>query len=149
MAKRVLLVDDDPDSVKYLAAILHNHGYESVHAYDGNEGLRKVKQLAPDLIVLDVMMPKKSGLLLCSELKTDERYKHIPVLMLTGVSSILQGLESSDDNTDGSIDDVLLVALKKKIRGLREQGLISPEMFVDKPVDPDAFIAKVRQLIGS
>jgi len=149
MAKRVLLVDDDPDSVKYLAAILHNHGYESVHAYDGNEGLRKVKQLAPDLIVLDVMMPKKSGLLLCSELKTDERYKHIPVLMLTGVSSILQGLESSDDNTDGSIDDVLLAALKKKIRGLREQGLISPEMFVDKPVDPDAFIAKVRQLIGS
>jgi CheY-like chemotaxis protein len=147
MAKRILLVDDDRDSVKYLAAVLGNRGYETEHAYDGNEGLRKVQQINPDLIVLDVMMPEKSGLLLCSELKKDERYKHIPILMLTGVSKILEGLECPDYGAE-SPHNALLEALKKKIRELRQEGLVTPEMFVDKPVEPDAFVTKVRQLIG-
>jgi len=148
MAKRILLVDDDRDSVKYLAAVLHNHGYESDHAYDGSEGLRKVKQVNPDLIVLDVMMPEKSGLLLCSELKRDEKYKHIPILMLTGVSKILQEMECPDGETADGPGDILLEALKKKIGELRQEGLVTPEMFVDKPVEPDALITKIRQLIG-
>ena len=131
MTKKVLLIDDDRDSVKYLAAILSNHGYDSDHAYDGSEGLRKVKQVHPDLIVLDVMMPKKSGLLLCRELKTDERYKHIPILMLTGVSAILEEIESHEAESSEEPRDVLLEGLKKKVRALRQEGLITPEMFVD------------------
>jgi len=149
MAKRILLVDDDPDAVAYLTAILNNHGYESDCAHDGNEGLRKVKQVDPDLIVLDVMMPEKSGLLLCSELKRDEEYKHIPILMLTGVSKVLDDMECPDGKTAHGPQDVMLEALKGKIRKLREEGVVTPEMFVDKPVEPDVFITKIRQLIGS
>ena len=148
MTKKVLLIDDDRDSVKYLAAILSNYGYDSDHAYDGSEGLRKVKQVHPDLIVLDVMMPEKSGLLLCRELKTDEQLKHIPILMLTGVSAVLEEIESHEAESSGEPRDVLLEGLKKKVRELRREGLITPEMFVDKPVDPDVFITKIRQLIG-
>lgn len=149
MTKKILLVDDDRDSVAYLATVLNNHGYESESAHDGNEGLRKVKQVAPDLIILDVMMPEKSGLLLCSELKRDEQYKHIPILMLTGVSKILADMESPDGAATDRPADTLLEALKKKIRQLRQEGLVTPEMFVDKPVDPDVLVAKVRQLIGA
>ena len=149
MTKQVLVVDDDQNTVKYLSVVLSEHGYDPVCAYDGNEGLQKIKQAAPDLIVLDVMMPKKSGFVLFKQLKTDEQYKDIPILMLTGVSGILDELESHKEETFEKPYDSLREALKKKIQEMRQEGLIRPEMFVDKPVDPDAFIAKVQQLIGS
>jgi len=94
MAKQVLVIDDDQNTVRYLSVVLSEHGYNPVAAYDGSEGLQKVEQAKPDLIVLDVMMPKKSGFVLFKQLKKDERYRDIPVLMLTGVSGILEELES-------------------------------------------------------
>lgn len=149
MTKQVLLIDDDRNSVAYLSAVLNNHGYDAVQAYDGNEGLRKVAEADPDLIVLDVMMPDKSGLLVCSELKGNAQYKHIPILMLTGVREVLEELESGEDGSSDQLQDSLLKALKKKLRELHEEGLVTPDMFVDKPLEPDVFIAKVEQLIGS
>lgn len=148
MVKQVLVVDDDRNTVKYLSAVLNEHGYEPVPAYDGNEGLRKVEQAKPELIVLDVMMPKKSGLVLFKQLKRDERYKDIPILMLTGISGMIEELESCKDDTSEKPYDILREALKKTIQGLREEGLVKPEMFVDKPIEPDVFIARVRELIG-
>ena len=149
MAKQVLVIDDDRNTVRYLSVVLSEHGYEPVAAYDGSEGLQKVEQAKPDLIVLDVMMPKKSGFVLFKQLKKDERYREIPVLMLTGVSGILEELESHKEETYERPYDSLREALKKAIREMREEGLVRPEMFVDKPVDADGFIAKVQQLIGS
>ena len=149
MAKQVLIVDDDQNTVKYLSVLLSEHGYDSVPAYDGSEGLQKITQAKPDLIVLDVMMPKKSGLVLFQQLKKDEQYRDIPVLMLTGISGVLEDMENHKDETFEKPYDSLREALGKTIRMLREGGLIRPEMFVDKPVDPDAFIAKVQELIGS
>jgi two-component system alkaline phosphatase synthesis response regulator PhoP len=148
MAKQVLVVDDDKNTVKYLSAVLSDHGYEPVPAYNGSEGLDKVKEAKPDLIVLDVMMPKKTGFVLFEQLKKDERYKEIPILMLTGVSGVLEKLDDHMEEIFEKSYDSLREALRKKIRELREEGLVRPEMFVDKPVDPDAFVAKVRQLIG-
>ena len=69
MAKQVLVVDDDKNTVKYLSAVLSDHGYEPVPAYNGIEGLDKIKQAKPDLIVLDVMMPKKTGFVLFEMIK--------------------------------------------------------------------------------
>ena len=149
MAKQVLVVDDDRNAVKYLSAVLNEHGYEPVPAYDGNEGLQKIEQAKPGLIVLDVMMPKKSGLVLFKQLKRDERYKDIPILMLTGVSGMIEELESHKDDTSEKPYDSLREALKRTIQDLREEGLVKPEMFVDKPIDPDSFVAKVQELIGS
>ena len=149
MPKRVLVIDDDRNSVKYLSAVLSNLGYDPVAAYDGNEGLERIEEATPDLIVLDVMMPKKTGFVLFKQLKQDEQYKEIPVLMLTAVSGVLEELEDHKEETFERPYDSLREALKKKIQEMREEGLVRPDMFVDKPVDPDSFIAKVQQLIGS
>ena len=149
MAKQVLVVDDDRNTVKYLSAVLSDHGYDPVAAYNGSEGLEKVTQAKPDLIVLDVMMPKKTGFVLFKQLKDDERYNEIPILMLTGVSGVLAELDDHMEEIYERPYDGLREALRKKIREMREEGLVRPDMFVDKPVDPDAFINKVRQLIGS
>jgi len=148
MAKRILLVDDDRNAVKFLSAVLSDNGYDPVLAHDGSEGLAMVKQSTPDLIVLDVMMPKKTGFVLFKQLKEDKRYKDIPVLMLSGVSGVLRELEDYKEETFEKPYDNLREALKKKIQEMREVGQVKPEMFVDKPIDPDSFVAKVRQLIG-
>jgi CheY-like chemotaxis protein len=149
MAKQVLVVDDDKNTVKYLSAVLSDHGYDPVPASNGSEALDKVKQAKPDLIVLDVMMPRKTGFVLFEQLRKDDRYKEIPILMLTGVSGVLDKLDDHMEEIFEKSYDSLREALRKKIREMREEGLVRPEMFVDKPVDPDSFLAKVRQLIGS
>ncbi len=149
MTKQVLVVDDDPNTFKYLSVMLSEHGYEPVAACNGSEGLEKIKQSPPALVILDVLMPKKSGFVLLSQLKKDERYRHIPILMLTGVSGVLDEMESNKDEPSEKPFDSLRAALRKKIGEMREEGLVRPEMFVDKPVEPDSFIAKVRELVGS
>ena len=149
MAKQVLVIDDDKNAVKYLFVVLSENGYEVVSASDGSEGLKLIQQQKPDLIVLDVMMPKKSGFTLFRQLKKDEQYKDIPILMVTGVSGVLEELESHKEETSEKPYDSLREALRKKIGEMRDEGLVKPEMFVDKPVDPDAFLAKVQSLIGS
>jgi len=149
MAKQVLLIDDDPNTVKYLSVLLEENGYDPASAGDGAEGLRKIEQAKPDLIVLDVMMPKKSGFVLFKQLKKDERYQDIPILMLTGVSGILEEMEDHKEETSEKPYDSLRAALKTTIREMREEGTVRPDMFVDKPVNPDLFISKVRDLIGT
>jgi len=148
MAKQVLIVDDDQNTVKYLSVVLSEHGYDPVSAFDGKEGLEKIKQTKPDLIVLDVMMPKKTGLTLFKQLKKDDQYKDIPVLMVTGVAGVIEELDTHKEETLEHPYDNLRETLKKAIRELREDALVKPEMFVDKPVDPEAFVARVQELIG-
>lgn len=83
MAKRILIVDDERDLVDLLKARLEAQGFEVVTAYDGQEGLEKAKEEKPDLILLDVMMPKMDGYQVCRFLKFDEAFKQIPIIMLT------------------------------------------------------------------
>ncbi len=149
MVKQVLVIDDDKNTVVYLSALLNEHGYNPIPAYDGEAGLQKIGESKPDLIILDVMMPKKSGFVLFRQLKRDEEYKNIPILMLTGVSGVLDELDSHKEETFEKPYDSLREALKKKIQEMRQEGLVRPEMFVDKPVDADSFAAKVQQLLGS
>ncbi|MFH1034102.1 MAG: response regulator [Pseudomonadota bacterium] len=85
--KYVLIVDDDPDLVQAVAMNLHSKGLEVGKAYDGIEAMESIKARRPDLVVLDVMMPRKNGYEVCEELKNDAQYKDIPVLMLTAVGS--------------------------------------------------------------
>lgn len=86
MAKKyILVVDDDPDLVETVAMMLESKGCEVGKAYDGVEGEEAIKQRRPDLIILDVMMPRKDGYQLCAELKANEETKDIPVVLLTAV----------------------------------------------------------------
>jgi two-component system alkaline phosphatase synthesis response regulator PhoP len=85
--KRVLVVDDEPDFADLVKQYLEQAGFEVELAYDGVQGLKKVKANPPDAIVLDVMMPEKDGYEVCAELKQDEKYSGIPIVLLTAVSS--------------------------------------------------------------
>ena len=84
MAKKILIIDDEKDMRVYLGTLFKKAGYEIESAPNGEEGFTLAQSFGPDLITLDVMMPKKSGLVLFQQLKADEQFKDIPVLMLTG-----------------------------------------------------------------
>lgn len=86
MTKKILIVDDEQDIVETLRFVLENEGYECHCAYNGEDGLNKAKELIPDLIILDVMMPIMNGYKISRLLKFDTKYKDIPILMLTARS---------------------------------------------------------------
>ena len=83
MAKRILIVDDEPELVKAIEIRLKQGGYEALVAYDGQEGLEKAKKEKPDLIILDLMLPKMDGHKVCGLLKNDTRFAKIPIIILT------------------------------------------------------------------
>ena len=82
----VLVVDDDPDLVESVSMKLESQNFSVAKAYDGMEAMDKIKEQRPDLILLDVMMPRKNGYELCDELKKSEEYKDIVVVLLTAVA---------------------------------------------------------------
>lgn len=84
--KKILVVDDDPDFVSLAQTQLEKLDCEVDVAYDGVEGMAKVKNNPPDIVVLDVMMPNKDGFKMCKELKQDSELSDIPVIMLTAVA---------------------------------------------------------------
>jgi two-component system alkaline phosphatase synthesis response regulator PhoP len=148
MSKTVMIVDDDENAVKFLSAVLNENGYDTVAAADGREGMEKLQEAKVDLIVLDVMMPKKTGFVMFKQLKRDEQFRDIPVLMLTAVADSLAEMDAESGDTEARPFDKLRESLRKAIQEMRQDGEVRPDMFVDKPVDPDAFVDKVRQLIG-
>ena len=81
----ILVVDDDPDLVETVTMMLESKGCEVGQAYDGLEGEESIKERRPDLIILDIMMPRKDGYVLCAELKADPLNRNIPVVLLTAV----------------------------------------------------------------
>jgi len=126
MAKKILLVDDDPDLVEAVSTILESKGYAVAKAYGGVEGLKKVRTERPDLIVLDVMMPGKDGYEVCKELKADEKYRSIPILLLTAVVSHIPTTKYTHQmGMDMEADD-----------------------YMDKPVEPEELAKRVAALLA-
>jgi DNA-binding response OmpR family regulator len=148
MPKKVMVIDDDKNAVKFLSVLLSENGYEPIVAYDGKEGMQKLEENGVDLIVLDVMMPKKTGFVFFNQLKMRDEYKDIPILMLTAVAASLAELDAEKEDSFERPYDSLRETLRKAIEEMRESGDVRPEMFVDKPVDPDSFIERVKSLIG-
>jgi CheY-like chemotaxis protein len=98
---RILIADDNPQGVELLEAYLGSSGYEIETAADGDETLRKVKQWHPDLILLDIMMPKISGFEVCKRLRADPATRDIAVLMITALdqpSDIERAVEAGTDD---------------------------------------------------
>jgi len=130
MAKqtRILLIDDDPDVHTVVKKILEPKSYEVISAYDGSEGLGKVVEERPDLIILDVIMPGKHGFDVCHELKTDEKYhffSNIPVLMLTVYPEDREKMHLS----------------------MREGMMMEAEDYLQKPVDAKELVNRVEGLL--
>jgi DNA-binding response OmpR family regulator len=123
-AKKILIVDDEPDMVEWLSTFFEDHGYETIFAYDGFEGFDNAKAEKPDLITLDITMDKESGVKMFRNLHEDEETTHIPVIMITGVTPEF-----------------------KKFIESRTQ-VKKPDGYFEKPVDRAGLIAKVQELIG-
>lgn len=85
----ILVVDDDPDLVESVSMKLENKKFRVAKAYDGVEAWDKIKEDKPDLIILDVMMPRKNGYELCNEIKSDPQYQNIIVVLLTAVGDAI------------------------------------------------------------
>jgi len=96
----LLVVDDNPQNVELLLAFLEELPVKVVTAVDGVDALEKVEQYKPDLVLLDIMMPRMSGFQVCRKLKSDERTKDIQVLMVTALNELGDVEEASDCGTD-------------------------------------------------
>jgi CheY-like chemotaxis protein len=149
MAKTVFVVDDDDNTRRFLTVALEENGYEAVTAADGEEAYNMLLEMTPDLILLDVMMPKKTGFSLFKQIRRKEEWKDIPVIMLTGVAGVLEEEDAqADGDTFASPFDSIREGLRRGIQKMREEGLIRPERFIDKPIDPEELIEAVREIIG-
>ena len=84
--KLILVVDDDPDLVESVSMKLESEGFQVAKAYDGVEAWDRIKDEKPQMLILDVMMPRKNGYELCDEIKKDDNFKDITVLLLTAVA---------------------------------------------------------------
>jgi two-component system alkaline phosphatase synthesis response regulator PhoP len=106
--KRILVVDDEPDFASIVQTNLRKEGFEVEVAYDGAEGLEKVKANPPDAIVLDVMMPEMDGYELCAKLKGDDKYCDIPIVLLTAVADHVSSTRySHHDGMSTEADDYM------------------------------------------
>lgn len=122
MAKKILVVDDEVQLVELIKMRLEASRYKVITAYDGQEALDKAKKEKPDLIILDLMLPKMDGYKVCGLLKADSRYNKIPILMFTAraqETDIKQGKEVGADDyiTKPFEPEVLLGKIKKHLEG--------------------------------
>jgi two-component system alkaline phosphatase synthesis response regulator PhoP len=129
-ARKVLIADDEPDIREFLQYNLSAEGYEVYTAKDGDETLDKAKRIQPDLIVLDVMMPKKSGVEVCQLLRSQSAFKDTIILMLTALNddgSHIKGLENGADDYIGKpiSPKVLVTRINALFRRLSKPKAVS------------------------
>ncbi|MDX2442063.1 MAG: response regulator [Desulfobacterales bacterium] len=126
--KRILVVDDEPDFASIVQGNLEKEGFEVEIAYNGVEGLEKVHASPPDAIVLDVMMPEKDGYEMCADLKGDEKYCDIPIVLLTAVASHVTSTRYSHaDGMSTEADDYIAKPasaeeITRSVKDLLEMG---------------------------
>jgi DNA-binding response OmpR family regulator len=118
--KKILLIDDELDVLRTSVILLEMAGFKVVTATDGIDGLRKARAENPDLIILDVMLPNLDGYKICRILKFDEKYKQIPIIMLTARA------QESDKK------------MSKEV---------CADVHITKPFSPDELIKKIHELL--
>lgn len=143
MSGRILIVDDEPDSVTYLESVLEEAGYDHVSAVDGIKGLELARQERPMLILLDLIMPEKSGIWMFQELKKDPDLAKIPIIVVSGVSTVTGVdfkhfvIKENDKEDNGHVGTT------------GETMFTSPDEFVEKPFKPDELIEKIKKLLSA
>ena len=103
MGKTILIVEDEPKNMTLTKDILKISGYETIEAVDGRQGIDKAKSAKPNLILMDIMMPKMDGYAACREIKADPATKNIPVIMLTAVGYDLNKKLAKQMGADGYV----------------------------------------------
>ena len=103
MGKTILIVEDEPKNMTLTRDMLKISGYETIEAMDGRQGVEKAKSAKPNLILMDIMMPKMDGYAACREIKADPATKNIPVIMLTAVGYDLNKKLAKQMGADGYV----------------------------------------------
>ena len=103
MGKTILIVEDEPRNMTLTRDLLKISGYETIEAVDGKQGVEKAKSAKPNLILMDIMMPKMDGYSACREIKADQSTKNIPVVMLTAVGYDLNKKLAKSMGADGYV----------------------------------------------
>jgi DNA-binding response OmpR family regulator len=98
--KKILVVDDEVDLIKTIQFSLELEGYKVLVSYNGEDALAQARKENPDLILLDIMLPKLDGYKVCRLLKFDEQYKHIPILMMTAKTQEKDKLMGKETGAD-------------------------------------------------
>ncbi len=128
--KKVLIVDDEVDVRKFVSKLVERAGYEVIEAKNGVEGMGRVREDKPDLIILDVLMPKQSGIRMYRALKTDEPLKDIPVIVLSAIApkSFFRSQEV--------------------LAEFAGQPVPEPEAYIEKPEEPEELIELMKKILG-
>ena len=130
MGKKVLVVDDDPDVRMFSVTVFEENGYTPLEANNGEEGMNVIKQESPDLIILDVLMPRESGIRLYRRLKTDKKLKNIPVVIQSGIAKR---------------------SFLRSQKALTEFGgavVPEPDAYLEKPVEAEDLAGAIKKFIG-
>ncbi len=127
MSKKILIVDDEADITIYLETVLKVNGFTPVVANDVHAAQKIIDKSPPDLISLDIMMPKESGLTLYQNLKNNPKTKKIPVIIVSGLGQ------------EGKFDFYSFI---------NDESMAEPEGFMEKPIDVDAYIKNINMLIS-
>ncbi|HOV88035.1 MAG TPA: response regulator [Syntrophobacteraceae bacterium] len=130
MAKRVLVVDDELDMRLFMTTLLETNGFKPYAAEDGKQGLELARKHKPALIIMDVMMPKESGIYLYRELKNDPDLKNIPIIMVSAVAkkTFFHSQRVLDEYEGGTIPE--------------------PTEYIEKPPEADELLGAVRKILG-
>ena len=130
MSKKVLVVDDDPDVRLFSVTVLEENGYTPLEAEDGESGLKLIKAEKPDLVILDVLMPRQSGVRLYRELKTTKALKDPKVIILSGIAK------------------KTFLRSQKALTEFGGAEIPEPEIYLEKPVEPDELADVIKQVLG-
>ncbi len=129
MGKKVLVVDDDPDVRLFSITVLEEHGYIPLEAANGEEGLKMIKENKPDLIILDILMPRQSGIRLYRELKTSKSLKNIHVVILSGIAK------------------KTFMRSQKALTEFGGEEVPEPEVYLEKPVEPEELAEVIKKFL--
>jgi twitching motility two-component system response regulator PilH len=129
MSKKVLVVDDDPDVRLFSVTVLEENGYTPLEAEDGESGLKMIKAEKPDLVILDVLMPRQSGVRLYRELKTSRALKDVKVIILSGIAK------------------KTFLRSQKALTEFGGEEIPEPEIYLEKPVEPDELAEEIKKML--
>jgi len=148
--KKILIVDDEPDILEIITYNLQINGYDVQTAKDGDQGLQKAREYKPDLIILDIMMPKKNGIEVCKILRSQPEYDDTLIIFLTALNdelSHVKGLEfGADDYISKPVSPKIMVS---KVNAMFRR-IIKPEQSKtieegDIKIDPEQYIVYYKQ----
>ncbi|MCP4725592.1 MAG: response regulator [bacterium] len=121
---KILVVDDEPDVRMYFRSLLMDNDFDVEEAVDGEDGIKRVKEIMPDLVILDIIMPKESGVKFCMKMSENKEFINIPIIIVSAMGQY------------------------KSLYDINRPKLPKPKAFFEKPINEEKFLATVKSILG-